>query len=72
MRLTIASRLASELCIARRDERTMNEHFGSSLVAMRLIAYLCKRMTSQSVAAFETDAQMFVALGCRSDDRAAR
>ena len=72
MRLTIASRLASELCVARRDESTMNEHFGGSLVAMRLIAYLRKRMTSQSVAAFDADVQMFVAVGRRGDRRAVR
>ena len=50
----------------------MNEHFGGSLVAMRLMAYLRSRMTSQSVAAFEADAEMFVAVGRRSDGGAAR
>jgi len=36
----------------------MIEHFGSSLVAVRLIAYLRKRTANQSVAAFEADAEV--------------
>ena len=68
----IASRLAIEPCRAQREVRTMNEHFGGSLVAMRLMAYLRSWMTSQSVAALEADAVMFVAVGRRSDGRAAR
>ena len=56
--LMIASRLAIEPSLAWRDERTMIEHFGSSLVAVRLIAYLRKRTANQSVAAFEADAEV--------------
>ena len=64
--------LGIELHLAERDESTMNEHFGSSLVAVRLIAYLRNRATSQSVAVFEADAEWSVAAGCRSDGSAAR
>lgn len=69
---TIASRLTIEPRLARRDEHKMNEHFGGSLVAMRLTACLRKPMASQSVAAFETETKMSVVVGDCSDGRAVR
>ena len=68
----IASRLAIEPCLAQRDVRTMNEHFGSSLVAVRLIAYLREPVTHQSVATCATDASTFVAIDVSAKTKAAR
>jgi hypothetical protein len=45
------------LHFARRDETIMTEHFGSSLVTVRLIAYLRERSTSPSVAARNANAE---------------
>jgi len=64
--------LGIELHLAERDESTMNEHFGSSLVAVRLIAYLREPMTHQSVATCDTDASTFVAVDVSAKTKAAR
>jgi hypothetical protein len=64
--------LGIELLFAERDESTMNEHFGSSLVAVRLIAYLREPVTHQSVATCATDASTFVAIDVSAKTKAAR